>query len=273
MPIEKIKFFLSFLICLVIFNEAYAFNKNSVKKINLNIVHDTTSVTTDQNGNIWQIFHNEITFFNDNTIVVPIIAYNLNQKKYNTSTLNYIYVDCRAPGAIIYNSDLDKPTSLQSNTAGGAIKKYFCKSKVENENIIWVSTFVDEKGGFDPYVLFLDNLKQTNKVITFNYSAFNRDSNTFKGIIGKEKKAQGKINCEQNSFSSGEVLKNYSDKTSHDLHFLMDTVCGRNNILKINNISINKEAVTSNVAEECAALGFKKGTQNYEKCVLQLLGK
>jgi len=270
MQIFNLKFFSLILFLLINANTIYAFDKNSVKKVNTSVVDDTTQVSVDTSKKIWTIFHNQITFFRDNTLVVPIIAYDQSQKKYLINELGYVFVDCRAPGVIFYNSNLENPTNLPSNTAGGLVKNFFCKSSaVGNEKVLWTSIYIDQVG-FDPYVLHIDSIRIDNDVVFFKYSSFDRLTRKLKPMNGLGSRVEGQMNCSENFMGDGAKKKYYSD-SSHDAHFLMDTLCRRNDVLKINNIIAKTQSFTKDINQKCTDLGLTVGTVNYENCVLQLL--
>ena len=270
MQIFNLKYFFLILFFLINANTIYAFDKNSVIRVNTSVANDTTSVTMDTSNRIWQIYHNNITFFRDNTVVVPIIAYDQSQKKHLINELGYVFIDCRAPGVISYNSKLENPSNLPSNTAGGLVKNFFCESStVGNEKIVWTSIYVDQVG-FDPYVLHIDSITIDNDVVSYKYSSFDRLTRKLKPINGLGSRIEGQLNCSENSISDGNITKYYSD-SSHDAHFLMDTLCRRNDVLKINNIIAKTQSFTKNINQKCTDLGLTVGTVNYENCVLQLL--
>lgn len=272
MQISKFKYFFLILFALLISNITYAFDKNSVIRVDLNLQNKVSFFSVDLNKKRWGILYNSVTFFKDNTMIVPVIPYDQSKKKYLTDELRYLFIDCRAPGVIMYNQNLAKPTNLGGNTAGGLARKYFCKSKVDNESIIWTHIYIDNQDRFNPYVLHLDDIRIDNNVIFYKYSSFNRDTKKIIAIDGYGTRVEGQVNCNENFITDGATKKYYSD-TTHPGHLLMDTLCGRNEVLKINNVVVNRNSYANDINQTCVELGFTKGSINYENCVLQLLDK
>ena len=272
MQIFKLKYFFLILLSLLITNKAYAFDKNSVIRVDNNAQNKAVyyGVSTDKKR--WALLFNNITFFKDNTLVVPVIPYDQSKKEYLSNELRYIFIDCRAPGVIMYDQNLANPTNLNENTIGGLARNYFCKSRVDNKNVIWTNVFIDNQSRFNPYILYLDDIRIDNEIISYKYSGLNRDTKKSIDVTGHGSRAEGQVNCNENSLSDGTSKKYYADK-SHDLKFLMDTLCGRNEVLKINNVVVDRNSYTNDINQTCAELGFTKGSINYEKCVLQLLDK
>ena len=255
----------------------YAFDRSAVKKVNLNAVNETTNAAIDVSNRTYQMFHNEITYFNNGTLIVPTIPYDNKSKKHLLESYGYLFVDCRAPGAIIYEKDLKSTTVVNSATVGGMVKNYFCKTKLEKNNVIWFAIHSSDNGtgsvGFNPFVLLVDSMEKNNGVVYAKYAQLDRENNKMFQIGNYGKTPKFSVNCNSNLLSAENVTKSYDDKTSHDFHYLMDTVCERNNVLKLNNIVLQTNSTNNNIKTECENLGFKKGTENYENCVLQLLDK
>ena len=255
----------------------YAFDRSAVKKVNLNAVNETTNAVIGVNGETFQIFHKKITYFNNGTFLVPIIPYDNKAKKHLPKLFSYVFIDCRAPGAIIYEKDLKTQTVANSATVAGNIKNYFCKTKLEKNNVIWYAIHSSDDGtgklGFNPFVLLVDSVERNNGVVHAKYAQLDRNNNTMFQLGNYGKTPKFSVNCNSNLLSAEKVTLSYDDKTSHDFHYLMDTVCERNSVLKLNNIVLKENSTNNNIKTECENLGFKKGTENYENCVLQLLDK
>ena len=74
MQISKFKYFFLILFTLLISNITYAFDKNSVIRVDLNLQNKVSFFSVDINKKRWGILYNSVTFFKDNTMIVPVIA-------------------------------------------------------------------------------------------------------------------------------------------------------------------------------------------------------
>ena len=266
-----LKFFFTIFTVLFLIN-AEALDKSIIKRVDLTKANETTSFSVDTADNTWAFFNNEITYLKDKSYVVPIIPWNKNTKKYDPNSIYYVLIDCKTPGVILYNKDLSSPVSTNDPNASGAmIKNCFCPTKLDGKRILWVHIWADNIG-FNPYVLYIDEISSNGKVWQYSYSSLDRFKQTAVTMTNGSNFLSGSINCNENTIHDGIITKNYYD-TDHDGHYLMDLICGRNNVLKNNNISLAKKTKSQDMGETCTNLGFSKGTENYENCILQLLDK
>jgi hypothetical protein len=269
---KRIKALLVVLFYLFFSNSIYGFDKNLVKKVNIDTHQEDTNIGINTDKVLFKIAHNEITYFKNKTFMVPIVADIKYQGKIQAVAL-YIFVDCRASGTIMYTDNFKTTTIVDTNTVAGSVKNYVCKSKAEQKNILWYTIYANKEGLFNPYVVLLDSIKMNNGVVQGRYSLLDRKSKKLINVDNRGKTPNFSVNCNDNSVTNDKgQIKYYYDKTSHDTHFLIDTVCGRNSILEFNDIIVEKTISSSKrINKTCTDLGFNVGTESYEKCVLQLL--
>jgi hypothetical protein len=193
----------------------------------------------------------------------------------------FAHLDCRQKYATVYWDNFNSSGKSDGTKVVDSIRDYFCfMEDSSNEKYLSYGGFLtDNRTNYLQIGWYPNKTKKNGDELILTTMTYRNKNGTFRQYSMDSSSV--KLNCQNKTVRDNTGAYQYK-KNDKRYDFLIDTACGKNNILEANGFqfSFNNNSQTSStgidkdsIKQTCRDLGFSEGTDKYGECVLQLLEK